>query len=142
MANTSGMTTSFKAEILQALHNLNSHAIKGALYYNTGSIGPSTTVYTTSNELVSSNYTAGGFTATNGTVATSGTTAYWTPTANFSWTNITMPTPVNCCLLYNTNGGANRSISSHTFGDQSIVGGNFTLTQPSNDAANALIRIA
>lgn len=141
MANTAGMTTSFKAEILQAQHNLNSHTIKAALYYNTATIGPSSTVYTASGELSSANYTAGGLTVTNGTVATSGTTAYWTPTANFSWTNITMPTPVNCCLLYNTS-ATNKSITSHTFGDQSIVGGNFTLTMPTNDAANALIRIA
>jgi len=74
-------------------------------------------------------------------VATSGTTAYWTPGANFSWSNITMPTPVDACMLYNTS-ATNKSVSVHTFGAQSIVAGNFTLTQPTNDAANALIRIA
>jgi hypothetical protein len=33
-------------------------------------------------------------------------------------------------------------VSVHTFGSQTVTAGNFTLTMPTNDASNALIRIA
>ena len=139
MANSAGICTSFKGEILTATHNLNSHSLKMALYQTTASIGPATTSYSATNEVSSTNYTAGGATITNGTVSTSGTTAIWTPGANVSWTTVSFTT--DCAFLYNTSAG-NKAIASFTYGAQTVSSGNFTLTMPSNDASNALIRIA
>ena len=139
MANSAGIATSFKAEVLQAVHNLNSHSLKMALYLTTATISASTTAYSATNEVSSSNYTAGGNAVTNGTVSTSGTTAIWTPTANISWTTVSFTT--DCAFLYNTS-ASNKAIGAFTFGAQTVAAGNFTLTMPTNDASNALVRIA
>jgi hypothetical protein len=139
MANSAGICTSFKSELLTKTHNINSDTLKMALYQTTATIGPSTTAYTATGEVSSANYTAGGATVTNGTVATSGTTAYWTPGANITWTTVSFTT--DCALLYNTT-ATNKAIASFTFGTQTISAGNFTLTMPTNDSTNALIRLA
>lgn len=138
MANTAGICTSFKSEILTATHNLNSHTFKLALYQTSATVGPATTVYSATGEVSSSNYSSGGAAVTDGTVATSGTTAYWTPTANVSWTTVSFTT--DCALLYNTS-ASNKAVASFTFGAQTVAAGNFTLSMPTNDASNALIRI-
>jgi hypothetical protein len=44
-------------------------------------------------------------------------------------------------LLYNST-QSNRAIGVYTFGAQTITAGTFTLTMPTNDATNALIRLA
>src|SRR4051812_19732990 len=106
MANTAGICTSFKGEVLTATHNLNSHSFKMALYLTTATVGPATTAYSATNEVTSSNYTAGGAAVTNGTVSTSGTTAIWTPGANVTWTTVTFTT--DCAFLYNTSASNKR----------------------------------
>jgi hypothetical protein len=115
-------------------------SFKFALYQTTATIGPSTTVYTSSGEVSSANYTAGGTAVTNATVPTSsGTTAYWTPSASVSWTTVTFTT--DCALLYNTT-RSNKSVGSYTFSSQTVTAGNFTLTMPTNGPTTALIQIA
>lgn len=76
MAIVQTQTTSFKAELYQAVHNLLTDNIKMALYTGNASLDASTAVYTTSNEVVATGYTAGGNTLTGVTVNTSGYTAY------------------------------------------------------------------
>ena len=116
------------------------YALKMALYQTSASISPSTTAYTATGEVSSANYTAGGASVTNATAPTSsGTTAYWTPSANVSWTTVSFTT--DCALLYNDTQG-DRSIASFTFSSQTVTAGNFTLTMPTNDSSNALLRIA
>jgi len=44
-------------------------------------------------------------------------------------------------VLYNSSQGS-KQISVHTFSSQSVTAGTFTLTMPTNDASNALLRIA
>ena len=140
MANTAGVCTSFKAEILTKVHNLNADSYKMALYQTTANLAPSTfTAYSATNEVSSSNYTAGGLAVTNGTVATSGAVAYWTPTANLSWTTVTFTT--DCAAMYNTS-ASNKAVALFTFGAQSITAGNFSLTMPTNDSVNGLIRLS
>jgi len=151
MANSQAMTTSFKAEILQALHNFGTTVIragtgadtfKGALYYSTGSLGAGTTVYSTTDEVVGTNYTAGGVTVTNATApTTSGTTAYWTPSGSLVYSNVTITTSFDSVLIYNST-QANRAVSVHTFGSQTVTAGTFTLTMPTNAAGTALLNLA
>jgi hypothetical protein len=151
MANTQAMCSSFKSEILQAYHNFGTTATRGttaadtfkaALYTTTATINSATTVYTTTGEVSGTNYTAGGVTVTNATPPTySGTTAYWTPSASITYTTVTLSTSFDCVLIYNST-QTNRAVSAHTFGAQTVTAGTFTLTMPTNDTTNALIRIA
>jgi len=151
MANTQAMCTSFKGELLTATHNFGTAPTRGAstadtfkaaLYFATATINASTTAYTATGEATGTNYTAGGVSVTNAVApTTSGTTGYWTPSASISYSNVTITTAFDTVLLYNST-QSNKAVSVHTFGSQTITAGTFTLTMPSNDASNALIRLA
>lgn len=155
MANTAGMCTSFKKELMLAVHALGTgtgvpahtsttaDTIKAALFLASATISAATTAYSTTGELAASgNYTAGGVTVTMGNdPATSGTTAYCTPSASLSWTNLTSSGAFDCVEFYNSS-QSNKAISVHTFSSQSITAGNFSLTMPTNDSSNALWRLA
>ena len=151
MANTQAMCTSFKTEILSGIHALGTtviragtgaDTIKAALYLASATVNASTTVYSATGEVSGTGYSAGGVTVTNATAPTSsGTTAYWTPSASFTYTTVTLTTSFDCVLVYNST-QSNKAISAHTFGAQTITAGTFVLSMPTNDASNALIRIA
>ena len=156
MANTQAMCTSFKSELLLGAHQFGTVTLvsrtsltapttdtfKAALYLASGSQGATTTAYAATNEVSGTGYTAGGVTVTNATApTTSGTTAFWTPSASFAWTTVTLATAFDCVTVYNST-QSNRAVSVHTFGSQTVTAGNFTLTMPTNDATNALIRLA
>lgn len=151
MANSQAMCTSFKSEILSGIHALGTtvtragtgaDTIKAALYLASASQGAGTTAYAVTGEVSGAGYSAGGVTATNATAPTSsGTTAYWTPSASFTYTTVTLTTSFDCVLVYNST-QSNKAISVHTFGAQTITAGTFVLSMPTNDASNALIRIA
>jgi hypothetical protein len=148
MANTQAMCTSFKSEILSGIHALGTtvtragtgaDTIKAALYLASASQGAGTTAYAVTGEVSGAGYSAGGVTATNATAPTSsGTTAYWTPSASFTYTTVTLTTSFDCVLVYNST-QSNKAISVHTFGAQTITAGTFVLSMPTNDASNALI---
>lgn len=150
------MCTSFKGELLVGAHQFGSVTIvsrtsltapttdsfKAALYLASATYNSNTTVYSSTGEVTGTNYTAGGVAITNGNApSTSGTTAFWTPSASFAWTTVTLSTSFDACLVYNDTQG-DRAVSVHTFGATTVTAGNFTLTMPTNDASNALIRIA
>ena len=151
MANTQAMCTSFKGELLTGVHNFGTGVVrasttadtfKAALYLASATINATTTVYTLTGEVTGANYTAGGVTVSNSTApATSGTTAYWTPSASFSWTNVTLSTSFDAVLIYNST-QSNKAVSVHTFGSQTVTAGTFTLTMPTNDSSTGLIRLA
>jgi len=128
-------TTSFKAELYQGVHNLLTDTLYFALYTGNASINASTTVYSSTNEVVATGYTAGGQLVTGATVNVYGYTAY----VNFNnvvWPNSNIT--ARCALLYNVSKG-NKSIVVLDFGaDKSQV--NFTITMPVNSATTALIR--
>jgi hypothetical protein len=151
MANTQAMCTSFKGELLTATHNFGTAPIraastadtfKGALYLASATVNASTTAYSSTGEVTGTNYTAGGVNVTNATApTTSGTTAYWTPSASLVYTNVTLTTAFDSVLIYNST-QSNKAVSVHTFGSQTVTAGTFTLTMPTNDSTNALIRLA
>lgn len=156
MANTAAMCTSFKQEILNGSHAFGAQAANGvrtvttkdafkmALFLATATLGAATTAYSSTGELAASgNYAAGGNAVTNATApTTSGTTAFWTPSASVSWANLTSSGSFDCALLYNSTSTGALAVAVFTFGAQSITAGTFTLTMPTNDATNGLIRIA
>ena len=151
MANTQAMCTSFKTEILDGIHALGTTVIragtgadtlKAALYLASATVNAATTAYSATGEVTGSGYSAGGVTATNANQpANSGTTAYWTPSASFTYTNVTLTTAFDAVLIYNST-QSNKAISVHTFGSQTVTAGTFVLSMPTNDASTGLLRIA
>jgi hypothetical protein len=135
MAIIQTQTTSFKAELYQAVHNLLTDTLKIAMYTGNANLDASTTVYTTSNEVVASGYTAGGNTLTGVTVNSSGYTAY----VNFANTSWTGAITARCALIYNAS-KANRSIAIIDFGSDKSSRTTFLITMPANTATTALIR--
>jgi hypothetical protein len=151
MANTQALCTSFKTEILDGIHALGTTVIragtgadtlKAALYLASATVNAATTAYSATGEVSGTNYSAGGITATNANQpANSGTTAYWTPSASFTYTNVTLTTAFDAVLIYNST-QSNKAISVHTFGSQTVTAGTFVLSMPTNDASTGLLRIA
>ena len=128
-------TTSFKAEVYQAVHNLLTDTIKIALYTANANLDADTTVYSTLNEVVASGYTAGGEIMTGVALNTSGYTVY------VNWANVSWSTSVTarCALIYNAS-KSNKSIAVLDFGSDKTSTGTFTITMPANTATSALIR--
>jgi len=153
MANTQSMCTSFLGELMTGTHNFTTSTgdtFKAALYFASATVNAATTAYSATGEVTNSSgtgYTAGGVTITNGTSPTATNssstagTAYWTPTASFSWTSLTVTTAFDAVLLYNSS-KSNKAVSVHTFGSQTITAGTFTLTMPTNATSTALLRLA
>ena len=148
------MATSFKTELLNGIHAFGTSVVRGAttadsfkaaLYLATATMDATATVYTAVGEVSGANYVAGGVDLTGApdwiAPAASGTTAFTTPTASIVYTNVTLATAFDAVLIYNST-QANRAVSVHTFGSQTITAGTFTLTMPTNDASTGLIRIA
>ena len=78
MAITTAMCTTFKKEILEAVHNFKNSGgstFNLALYTSSASLGASTTAYTTSNETSGTGYTAKGAALTRIDPSNDGTTA-------------------------------------------------------------------
>jgi|TARA_R100000900_G_C3325131_1_gene162287 hypothetical protein len=138
MAISQAMCTSFKAEILDEVHDLVADTIKIALFTSSASLGASTTAYSTSNEVANGNgYATGGVELTSRAVATSGTTAYF-DAADPSWTSATFT--ANGALIYNSS-ASDKAIAVLAFGgDFTVAGGTFQIVFPAA-GANAIIRI-
>lgn len=143
MPITQALCTSFKVELMQGIHNFTAStgdAFKLALYTSAATLGASTTVYSSTNEVANSgSYTAGGGTLTNITPTSSGTTAF-TDFNDISFTSATIT--ARGALIYNST-DANRSVAVLDFGgDKVSTSGTFTIQFPTADASNAIIRIS
>lgn len=151
MAITSAICNSFKTEILVGTHDFTAStgdtfklALIKAQASQVGTYGASTTNYSdvtgNSDELASgSGYTTGGNTLTSVTPTLSGSTAVC-DFADTSWTSATFTT--RGCIIYNTS-DSNKAVCVIDFGaDYSVSGGTFTVSFPTADASNAIIRIS
>ena len=143
-------TTSFKVELLQAVHNFgptSANTFKIALYTAAANIGPTTTIYTTSGEVSSSGtgYTAGGNTLVINPSPTSGNNSAGVPTAYISFNTTTWNSVSFTCrgaLIYNATQG-NKSVAVLDFGsDKTVTNNTFQITFPSPDANSAIVRIS
>ena len=128
-------TTSFKAQLYQGIHDLDTDVIKIALYTAFANLDADTLIYSATNEVVASGYTAGGAVMTGITVNTSGTTAYVGFT-NVSWTSALT---ARGALIYNSSKG-NKSVAVLDFGSDKTSTTTFTITMPANTSTTALIR--
>jgi hypothetical protein len=141
-------TTSFKVQLLQAVHNFGPttpNTFKVALYTAAADINETTTVYSTTNEVVGTGYTAGGNTLVISTSPTSANNTANVPTAfisfnNSSWTNATFT--ARAALIYNVTQG-NKSVAVLDFGsDKTVNNDTFQIIFPTPDANSAIVRIS
>lgn len=128
-------TTSFKAQVYQAVHNLLTDTLKIALYNGNADLNADTTVYSTANEVMAAGYTAGGNILTGVTLQVSDSTVY----VNFANTSWTAALTARCALIYNVTQG-NKSIAVLDFGADKTSVTSFLITMPANTATAALIR--
>jgi len=144
-------TTSFKVELLQAVHNFgptSPNTFRVALYTAAANIGPSTTAYTSVGEVSSSGtgYTATGEILTISVSPTSGNNTGGIPTAfvsfgNATWTNATFT--CRGALIYNDTATGNPSVAVLDFGsDKTVNNDTFQIIFPTPDASSAIVRIS
>ncbi len=143
MAISQAMCSSFKKELLEAKHNfLNSggSTFKLALYTSDASLGAGTTAYTTSNEVSGTGYSAKGNTLTRVNPSLDGTTAI-TDFADTTFSSSTIT--ARGALIFNEDTTGDTSVLVLNFGgDKASSSGDFTVSFPTADASNAIIRIA
>jgi hypothetical protein len=138
MAITQGIPTSFKSEILSGTHS-SADTYKIALYTSSATLSSATTAYTATGEVTGTGYTAGGTTLSGFNVTTSGTTAILDFTTDPSWTAATIT--ARGAMIYNST-KANKAVYILDFGsDITSTNGTFTVTFPTPDASNGLIRL-
>jgi len=148
------LCNSFKQELLEGVHNFtgSGNTFKFAMYTNSqaGSElgGTSSTMDATvtaysgsaSNEVSSSGYNAGGGTLVNVAPSLKSTSTATTQFNPFTFSGVTLT--ARGALIYNST-NSNKAVCVLDFGsDKSASSGAFTINFPTNDASNALIRIA
>ena len=148
MATTTAMLTSFKVDLLKAVHNFSAaggNTFKLALIKvgPAGTYGAASTNYSditgNSDEVSGTGYSAGGGTLTNIEPTSSGTTAF-TDFDDFSWTGASFSTTAG--MIYNSS-ASNAGCGVFDFGGtQTVTVGTFTAVFPTADASNAILRLA
>jgi len=156
MAISQAMCTSFKAELMLAVHdfrNSTGDTFKLALYTSSATINANTTAYSATNEVSGTNYSAGGANLVNTGVAKTETSVTagtgFTDFSDLTFSNVTVT--ARGALIYNNTPSANgisgavpnAAVAVLDFGgDKTSTAGDFTVIFPTNDASSAIIRIA
>ncbi len=133
--STQTQTTSFKAECWQGVHDLLTDDIYIALYTGDAALDQDTAVYSATNEVVASGYTAGGQQLLSPTIGTQGFTVY----ADFADAVWTAALTARYALIYNFSKG-NKSIAVLDFGADKTSTTTFTVTFPANTHTSAVLR--
>jgi len=138
---TQGQCTIFKQNCLSALENFavgTPYTYKIALYTANAILNETTLVYTAVGEVTGTGYTAGGKTLTISQVpASSGYTAY-VSFSNVTWNPASFTT--RGALIYNSTTGS--AVAVLNFGADKTPTTSFTITFPTADASNAIIRLS
>jgi hypothetical protein len=140
MTIAQGQCTIFKKNCLSALENFatgTSYVYKIALYTANADLNQSTLTYTTTGEVVGTGYTAGGKTLTVIPPQTDDYTAYLS-FATVTWNPASFT--VRGALIYNST--TNAAVAVLDFGADKTPTTSFTITFPTNNAANAIIRFS
>lgn len=137
------LCTSFKKELFEGVHDFTAgtgDTFKIALYTSSATLDASTTAYSATNEVSGTGYTAGGEALTNVSPTTSGTTAF-VDFADVTWSSATIT--ARGALIYNSTAAGNPAVAVLDFGaDKTSTAGDFTVIFPTDDASNAIVRIA
>jgi len=142
MALTQTQCTVFKVNLLKGLENFNTgttYTYKIALYTASATLNAATLVYTSDNEVTGTGYTAGGnvLAPTVPTSSINSTTAF-VSFANVTWSPASFT--ARGALIYNSTTGA--AVAVLDFGADKTATTTFTVTFPTADASNAIIRIS
>ena len=135
-----GQTTLFKLNCLSGLENFAAgtpYTYKIALYNALANLDNTTTAYTSTNEVTGTGYTAGGevLTIIPPASSTTANTAY-VSFQNVTWSPASFTT--RGALIYNATTGA--AVCVLNFGSDKTAVNTFTVTFPTADATNAIIR--
>jgi hypothetical protein len=133
-----GQTTIFKQNCLSGLVNFavgTPYVYKIALYTANADLSYATLAYTTVGEVVGTGYTAGGKVLTVVPPASSDQTVYLS-FANVTWNPASFT--VRGALIYNST--TNATVAVLDFGADKTPTTSFTITFPTDDASNAVIR--
>ena len=143
MAIATAMCTTFKKELLEAVHNFKNtggSTFNLAMYTSSASLGAATTAYTSTAEISGTGYTAKGAALTRVDPSSSGTTGL-TDFANLTFSSSSLT--ARGALIFNESASGDPSVCSLDFGaDKTSSSGDFTIQFPTADASNAIIRIA
>ena len=132
---TQTATTSFKAQLLEGIHDFNTDTFKIALYLATADLDANTTVYVTGGETSGTGYTAGGEVMTGISVNAAGFVAF----ANVTWNPAAFT--ARGALIYNSS-KANKSVAVLDFGSDKTATNTFLVQMPANTVTSALIRFS
>ncbi len=142
MAITQAVCNSFKQQILEGVHDLESggDVIKLALYTSQATLSAATTSYTTGNEVsASGQYAAKGGTLASQQVGLNNGVAI-VDFADLSFTGVTLT--ARGALIYNST-EANKAVCALDFGsDKTATSGTFTIQFPNFTSTTAILRIA
>ena len=143
MAITQAVCTSFKKELLQAVHNfaVAGNTFRLALYTSAATLDATTTAYSATNEVANSgSYAAGGGALTNVEPTNSGTSGI-TDFSDLSFTSATIT--ARGALIYNDTAAGNPACVVLDFGaDKISTAGTFTIIFPVAAAGTAIIEIS
>lgn len=140
MAITQGQCTVFKVNLLKGLENFNTgttYTYKIALYTASATLDASTLAYSTDNEISGTGYSPGGEVLAPTVPLSGGVTAYIS-FANVTWNPASFT--ARGALIYNSTTGA--AVAVLDFGADKTATNTFTVTFPTADASNAIIRIS
>jgi hypothetical protein len=153
MSVTSALCTSFKQEILQGVHistdvykilllKVGATGTYDATVTNVGTpgTGSPTTANVGTDEASGTGYTTGGVTMSGFTTSSSGTTVWIDWTTDPSWAASSIS--AIGAIIYNST-RTNKAVAVISFGGTiTDTSGTFTITLPTADATNAIIRLA
>jgi hypothetical protein len=137
MALEQGATNAFATGLMNGVYNFTSGSFKIALYTGSATLGPDTAVYTSSNEVVATGYTAGGIALPVSVVPISANDVTYISFANVTWYgSIT----ARGALIYQ-DGGSNPTVCVLDFGSDKTSITSLTVQFPTANSTNAIIRI-
>lgn len=140
MAIAQGATNTFKVGMMDGSYDLAAGSFKIALYTGSASLGPDTTAYTSTGEVVATGYTAGGEALTISQAPTignqSGVATVYMSFANVTWTSALT---ARGALIYDANSLA--SVCVLDFGGDKTSTTTFTVQFPAVTNTAAIIRM-
>jgi hypothetical protein len=142
MAIAQAVANSFKKEILEGIHDLESggDVFKLALYTSAANLSAATTSFTTGSEVANTGQYASGGGVLTGQSTSLDTGVAIVDFAELSFTGVTLT--ARGALIYNTS-ESNKAVAVLDFGgDKTATAGTFTIQFPTFNSTNAILRIS
>ena len=137
MAIQQGATDAFATGLMNGVYNFTTDSFKIALYTGSASLGPTTAIYTSANEVVATGYSAGGIALPVSAVPTSANNTTFISFSNVTW-NAALT--ASAALIYKS-GGINPTVCVLDFGGSKTSTTTFTIQFPTANSSDAIIRI-